>query len=170
MLILPQNKALNMSKHTNYSLIKYHAAGKTFLFATKLCIVFVMALFMGKQAFATEENYSALTKNAALETASLNKAPSLANNNINFKNIGNAQLNDQKITKKSKELEGVFLSVMIEPMFPEGKESNLYGGGQGNGVFRSMMIQQYGKIFADAGGVGLSDGIEKQFRKKQAAQ
>jgi len=159
-----------MLRDKNYNLAISKLVGKKFLSALKLCSIFAICLFVSNNAKASGADYSALTKNATLETASLNKALVMANNSANFKNSSNAELNDKKITKKSKELEGVFLSVMMEPMFPEGKESNLYGGGQGNGVFRTLMIQQYGQIFADAGGVGLSAGIEKQFRKQRATE
>ena len=68
---------------------------------------------------------------------------------------------DEKILEKSKDLESVLMSVMIEPMFPEGKESMLYGGGKGSSVYRMMMLKEYGKVMANSGGIGLAENIAK---------
>ena len=160
-----------MEKVKNKSLEKLEVVGTMFYRVSLLCAIFAIYLFCNNNASAADGNYSALTRNAALETASLNKAMSLVGSSANLRNGGgNAELNNEKITQKAQELEGVFLAVMMEPMFPEGKESNLYGGGHGNGIFRSMMLQEYGKIFADAGGVGLASGIEKQFKKQRTIE
>ncbi len=118
-----------------------------------------VALFLNSTAKASE-GHTQLLRNSSLEAAELDRSLLAANN------LGNKDLNKDKIKQKAKELEGVFLSIMLEPMFPEGKESNLYGGGVGNGIFRTMMIQEYGKNLADAGGIGLSKGIEKQMNRR----
>jgi hypothetical protein len=120
----------------------------------------VMALFLHNSAKAYE-GHSQLLRNSTLETAGVDK------NLLSMANIKETakSLNDAQIKKKAKELEGVFLSVMLEPMFPDGKESDLYGGGVGSDVFRTLMIQEYGDIFANAGGIGLSKSIEKQMNQ-----
>lgn len=66
---------------------------------------------------------------------------------------------DKQTYEKAKELEAVFISAMIEPMFPEGRESGLYGGGQANNVYRMMMIQEYGKLMAPTSGLGIAEKI-----------
>ncbi len=69
--------------------------------------------------------------------------------------------NHATLRKEAEDLEAVFLSVMIEPMIPDGEDSQLFGGGQANSIYRSLMIQEYGKTLSAAGGVGLADGIVK---------
>lgn len=120
----------------------------------------LVALFLNSNAKAG--GHSQLTRNSVLESAALDKSL------MNIGNIKNTDktLTDAQIKKKSRELEGVFLSVMMEPMFPEGKESDLYGGGTGSGVFRTLMIQEYGNGLANAGGIGLAAGIEKQMKRR----
>ncbi len=67
-----------------------------------------------------------------------------------------------QIYQKAQELEGQFLSTMIEPLFSKDAEGGLYGGGGGNDIFRSLMITEYGQIFSQAGGIGLADNIAKE--------
>lgn len=75
-----------------------------------------------------------------------------------------------QIYEKAQELEGQFLSSMIEPLFSEGKESGLFGGGSGNDVFRGMMINEYGQAFSKAGGIGLADSIAKEMLALQEVE
>ncbi len=79
---------------------------------------------------------------------------------------------DKKILKQAKDLESVLVSKMVEPMFPEGKNTMLYGGGAGNSVYRGMMIEQYGKMLTQKNGLGLAENIAKkltQERRKEHA-
>lgn len=121
----------------------------------------LLALFLNNNAKATQD-YSQLMRNSTLESAAMDKSL------IKMGNIKNSDksLTRAQIKKKSIELEGVFLSVMMEPMFPDGKESKLYGGGTGSDVFRTLMIQEYGNGLANAGGIGLAPGIEKQMNRR----
>lgn len=147
-------KELNIKKR-KITTIFFH--GKVIRIVT---LSMLLALVLNNNA--TAGSHSQLTRNSVLESAALDK--SLAHIG-SIKNNDKA-LTDAQIKKKSKELEGVFLSVMMEPMFPEGKESDLYGGGTGSGVFRTLMIQEYGNGLANAGGIGLAKGIEKQMKRR----
>ena len=72
---------------------------------------------------------------------------------------------DNKIHEEAVELESVLISKMIEPMFPDGKESGLYGGGHGSDIFRQMMIDEYAKTLATTNGLGLAESIERDLKK-----
>lgn len=127
--------------------------------------IIALAVFFTSNAKAAGAGYSQLTRNSVLESANLDKTM------LEVRNIHNKQaLNHEKIMQKSRELEGVFISKMIDPMFPSGKESNLFGGGAGSDIYRSMLIQQYGQVLADAGGVGLTNGIAKQITRQQMGE
>lgn len=74
---------------------------------------------------------------------------------------------EQRIKKEAVELESVLVSKMIEPMFPDGKESGLYGGGHGSDIFRQMMIDQYARTIAETNGLGLAEAIAKDLNNKR---
>lgn len=93
----------------------------------------------------------------------LNTTPKISKNlNHNTKPDSANSTRHKLISKKAKELEGVFLTVMLEPVFPKGEKTNLYGGGTGSDVFRGLVLDQYGQILSKSGGIGLAKSVEKQ--------
>jgi Rod binding domain-containing protein len=71
--------------------------------------------------------------------------------------------------KAAKEFESVFISQFLGSMFSGVKTDGLFGGGQGEEMFRSLMIDQYGKSIEQRGGFGLADSVTKQLMKFQEA-
>ena len=92
-------------------------------------------------------------------------ASSYKNLNGNLK-LSDEQMLNEKIMTEAKDLEAVLISTMVNPMFPKGEESDLYGGGHGSDIYRMMMIQEYGKIMSNDGGLGIAKGIAKDLTKK----
>jgi len=77
---------------------------------------------------------------------------------------------DKKIRETAEEFEAVFLTQLVEQMFSSLSTDGPFGGGQGEKVFRSMMAQEYGKIMASNGGVGIADDVQKEMLKLQEAR
>ena len=50
--------------------------------------------------------------------------------------------------KAAEDVEAFFLSQVFETMFAGVKTDGPFGGGQGEKVFRSMLVQEYGKAAA----------------------
>lgn len=73
------------------------------------------------------------------------------------------------IDKKSKEFEGVFMSQMLQPMFEGLKVDPLFGGGHGEEVMRSFLVQEYGKAMSAQGGFGIAAAIKNAMIKAQDA-
>jgi peptidoglycan hydrolase FlgJ len=73
-----------------------------------------------------------------------------------------ARAQEPKDKAAAKEFEAMFMSEMFNHMF-EGVDtgSAFGGGGQGEKMFRSMLIQEYGKTMAKGKGIGISDQIQK---------
>lgn len=79
--------------------------------------------------------------------------------------------NLDKIEDAAKEFEAVFLSEMIRPMFEGLEVDPLFGGGRSEEIFRGMMIEEYGKTMANAGGIGLASYVKAELlRIQQDAQ
>ena len=72
---------------------------------------------------------------------------------------------NNRLKQQSVELESVLISKMIEPMFPDGKESGLYGGGHGSDIFRQMVIDEYARTLAKSNTLGLAASIERDLKK-----
>ena len=68
------------------------------------------------------------------------------------------------------EFEALFLSEMLGPVFESTDTDGLFGGGEGEKIFRSMMVQEYGKAIAQSGGVGIADAVQREILRMQENQ
>jgi peptidoglycan hydrolase FlgJ len=62
----------------------------------------------------------------------------------------------------AEEFEAVFISQMLAPMFETVNTDELFGGGPGADIYRSMMVEEYGKTIARAGGLGIADAVQRE--------
>lgn len=72
-------------------------------------------------------------------------------------------------TKKAKEFESVFISQFLSSMYSGISTDGPFGGGEGEEMFRSMMIDQYGKAIEQRGGFGLAASVTSELLKQQQA-
>jgi Rod binding domain-containing protein len=77
--------------------------------------------------------------------------------------------NDAAMDKAAKEFEGVFISQFLGSMFSGIKTDGIGGGGQGEEMFRSMMVDKYAEGLVKQGGFGLAANIKAQMIKMQEA-
>ncbi|MBR9825818.1 MAG: chemotactic signal-response protein chel [Alphaproteobacteria bacterium] len=69
----------------------------------------------------------------------------------------------------AEEFEGFFLSQMIQAMFSNVGNENPFGGGAGERAFRGLLHEEYAKVMAEAGGLGLSDRLTAEILSYQQA-
>jgi Rod binding domain-containing protein len=74
---------------------------------------------------------------------------------------------DQNIDAVSKDFEAVFLSQMMEAMFSGDDLTNFFGGGATGDIYKSYLLDQYGKIMASAGGIGIAASVKQELLKMQ---
>ncbi len=76
--------------------------------------------------------------------------------------------NDPVAAKKvAQQFEGVLITQFLNQMFDGISTDGMFGGGQGEAMFRSLMVDEYGKQIAANGGIGLSDAIQREMLKMQ---
>lgn len=104
------------------------------------------------------------------QTASLT-ANSARDNAIRarIENAGNSS-DVRKAREAAIDYEATFISQMLEHMFETVPTDGLFGGGQGERVFRSMLNQEYGKAIANRGGVGIADNVLNEIIRIQEQQ
>lgn len=68
----------------------------------------------------------------------------------------------EKAATAAEEFEGVFISVMLKQMFAGLKTEAPFGGGKAEETFRGMMIDEYGKMLAGRGGLGLAEHVQRE--------
>ena len=75
--------------------------------------------------------------------------------------------NQAKIKATAQDFEAFFVTHAFEDMFADLSSDPLFGGGEGEDIFRSFLLQEYGKQVAKAGGIGVSDMVQKQLLQLQ---
>ena len=78
--------------------------------------------------------------------------------------------NLESVRKTATDFEAFFLTQMMEYMFEGIATDGPFGGGFSEGIFRSFMLQEYGKSLANAGGFGLADAVMKEILNLQEVQ
>jgi flagellar protein FlgJ len=74
---------------------------------------------------------------------------------------------DKAIDKAAKEFEGQFVSQMLTQMWQGIETDGYFGGGNGEEMFRGLMINEYGKQIAQSGKLGIADSVRNAMLKMQ---
>ena len=107
------------------------------------------------------DNNAALMLQAAKQQ--VRAAQELEQKSAKFKNI-------EQIEHAAQDFEAVFISEVLKPMFEEiNNPDPLFGGGHGEKVFNGMMLQEYGKLMAEQGGIGIASHVKAELMRIQEA-
>jgi Rod binding domain-containing protein len=74
------------------------------------------------------------------------------------------------VRKAADDCEAMFLSQMFSHMFDSVEVDPLFGGGHGEQMFRSMLVNEYGKGIVKAGGLGISEQLQRDMLRLQEVQ
>ena len=72
-----------------------------------------------------------------------------------------------KAAAAAKEYESVFISQFLGSMFSGIQTDGITGGGEGEEMFRSLMINEFGKGIEKQGGFGLASQMQAELLKHQ---
>ena len=75
--------------------------------------------------------------------------------------------NAAKIKESAQDFEAFFVSRSFEDMFAGLDADPMFGGGEGEEMFKSFLLQEYGKTVAKAGGIGISDMVQRELLQLQ---
>ncbi|HEY7798994.1 MAG TPA: rod-binding protein [Hyphomonadaceae bacterium] len=70
----------------------------------------------------------------------------------------------------AQQFERMFIAEMLQPMFSGIETDGPFGGGQGEDVFRPMLLDQYADAVARGGGVGVADAVLKEILRLQGLE
>jgi len=71
------------------------------------------------------------------------------------------------IDKTAQNFEGMFMTQMLQPMFASINVDPTFGGGHGEEVMKGFLVQEYGKIAAKSGKLGIAAAVKKEMIKAQ---
>lgn len=72
-----------------------------------------------------------------------------------------------KAEAAAKDYESVFISQFLGSMFSGIKSDGITGGGQGEEMFRSLMVNEYAKSIVQRGGFGIANHMKAELLKHQ---
>ena len=78
--------------------------------------------------------------------------------------------NKDSAKEAAQDFEAFFLSRMCESMFEGVSTDGIFGGGHAEKVYRSLLLNEYGKIMAQNGGIGVADYVMDAIIQMQEAQ
>jgi Rod binding domain-containing protein len=81
-----------------------------------------------------------------------------------------AGLDKAAAQKTGQDFEAYFLSQSFENMFSGVDSDPMFGGGQSEGIYRSMMIQEYSKVASRTHATGISDEVTREILRMQEHQ
>ena len=98
-----------------------------------------------------------LRTNNALQTQlwNINATPQM-----NAKNLAKAE-------KSAEDFEAFFLTKMMETMFDGVSTDGMFGGGHAEKIYRSMLLDEYGKEMAKVGTVGVKQSVMRSILEMQ---
>ena len=76
-----------------------------------------------------------------------------------------------RAAKAGRQFEAMYMSQMLKHMFEGIKTDGVFGGGSGEEMFRSLLIDEYGKMVANKGnGIGIGAAVQKTLLSHQEVQ
>jgi flagellar protein FlgJ len=81
-----------------------------------------------------------------------------------------APLNLATARAAARQFEGHALGALLQPMFEGISARGPFGGGAAEEMWRPMLVAEFGKVMAAAGGVGLADAVLRQMIAAQEAR
>lgn len=76
-------------------------------------------------------------------------------------------VSEAKIDEVAQEFEAQFIAQMMENMFSTVETNSEFGGGQAEEVYRSLLVNEYGKLISRTGGVGVADHVKREMIRMQ---
>ena len=71
------------------------------------------------------------------------------------------------IDKTARDFESMFATQMLQPMFEGLGVDQTFGGGHGEEVMRSFLLQEYGKLIAKSGKLGIASAVKAEMLRAQ---
>ncbi len=82
-------------------------------------------------------------------------------------NASSAKMNREEAQKAAQDFEAFFISKMMESMFEGVSTDGMFGGGHAEKIYRSLLINEYGKSMAKTGSIGVADSVMRSLIEMQ---
>lgn len=77
------------------------------------------------------------------------------------------EMTEEQINRVASDFEALFISQMLEQMFGDSLGTEAFGDRETTEIYKGLMVEEYGRVLEDAGGVGMAAYIKKELLKLQ---
>lgn len=84
--------------------------------------------------------------------------------------LAQVQNKTKDVDKAAQEFEAMFMSQMLNIMFDSVDTDKMFGGGNAEKIYKSMIVDQYSSIMSKSNSLGISDQIKASMLKLQEAK
>lgn len=81
--------------------------------------------------------------------------------------INAKETDEAKAKAAAQDFEAFFLTRMMESMFDGVSTDGMFGGGEAEKMYRSLLLDEYGKEMAKLGGIGVQDQVMRTILEMQ---
>jgi len=111
-----------------------------------------------------------MMKPIALEGADVMRIATSEGKISSFKRLSmGARASAEKIDETAQDFEAQFIAQMMQNMFSTVPVDEEFGGGEAEEIYRSMVVDEYGKLIARTGGIGVADHVKREMLRLQEA-
>jgi peptidoglycan hydrolase FlgJ len=76
-------------------------------------------------------------------------------------------MTDAQMNSVSQDFESLFLTQMLGSMFGDSTGESLFGSSESKDIYKSLIMNEYGKNIAKNGGIGIASSVKKELLKLQ---
>lgn len=80
---------------------------------------------------------------------------------------GKASVSEAQAERAGRDFEAMLLGAMLGEMFGESIGTDAFGDEESGDIYKGLMMEQYGKQIAQAGGIGIADYVKRELLKTQ---
>jgi flagellar protein FlgJ len=73
----------------------------------------------------------------------------------------------EAVNAAAEEFEAVMLTAMLKPIFEGVEISEPFGGGEGEKMWKGLLVEEYAKEMAASGGIGIADQVRSELLRIQ---
>lgn len=77
------------------------------------------------------------------------------------------QGDNDAINAAAEEFEAVMLTAMLKPIFDGVETPEPFGGGEGEEMWKGLLVEEYAKEMAATGGIGIADQVRSELLRIQ---
>jgi Rod binding domain-containing protein len=84
--------------------------------------------------------------------------------------LASSRVDPTAARKSAEDFTAFFFTQSLETIYSGISSDTLFGGGSGENIYRSLLTQEYGKMAARSGGMGIADSVQREILRMQEAK